>query len=242
MQIKTIKLIQELKQRLCWYILTFFVFFGVLFFFRNEAYSSLAKPLLNRLPVDGKFIAANISQVFYVPIQLSLVLAFCLSFPVLLYHIWRFVAPALYKQEKKFFLWLVFTCCLLFIAGISFAYCIFIPLVLDFLIACAPSGVAILPDIASYLSFILSTHLVCGLAFQIPVITHVIIKRGWLGINAIRKLRPYIIVGAFVSGMLLTPPDVISQIALAVPIWLLFECGLISSRLQINKKGYLNKQ
>ncbi len=220
----------ELRDRLLRGILAVLVIAVVLLPFSNDLYHFLAEPLLSHLPESSTMIATEVASPFLTPFKLTLCTAIMLAIPVLLFQLWGFVAPGLYDNEKRIIFPLLFASTTLFFLGILFAYFVVFPLVFGFLTQAAPEGVAVMTDISSYLDFVLKLFFAFGFAFEVPIATLLLI---WAGISTVESLsdkRPYIIVGAFVIGMLLTPPDVISQTLLAVPVWLLFELGLFCSR------------
>ena len=226
----------ELRDRLLRGILAVLIIAVCLLPFANELYLILSAPLLEHLPETSSMIATEVASPFLTPFKLPLTAAIMLAMPVLLYQLWAFIAPGLYKHERRIVFPLMFASTVLFILGILFAYYVVFPLVFGFLTQAAPEGVAVMTDISSYLDFVLKLFFAFGLAFEVPIATLLLI---WSGVSTRQSLiekRPYVIVGAFVIGMLLTPPDVISQTLLAVPVWLLFELGLQVSRLLPNAK------
>ncbi|QEH09103.1 twin-arginine translocase subunit TatC [Histophilus somni] len=217
----------ELRDRLLRSIIFVVVIFLALVYFANDIYNFVASPLLDVLPAGATMIATNIATPFFTPIKLTAVVALFISVPFLLYQVWAFVAPALYQHEKRLVYPLLFSSTLLFYLGVAFAYYVVFPLVFAFLTKTAPEGVAIATDISSYLDFVLALFLAFGICFEVPV---AIVLLCWSGVTTpadLRKKRPYIIVAAFFIGMLLTPPDAISQTLLALPMCLLFEIGVI---------------
>ena len=211
-------------------ILVASLMFVCLFPFANFLYSILAEPLLVHMPSGSSMIAVEVISPFLTPLKMSLYAAVFISMPYLLYQIWAFVAPGLYNKEKRLAVPLLVSSVILFYAGVAFAYFIVFPLVFQFLISVAPEGVAVMTDISKYLDFVLAMFFAFGLAFEVPIATIILIATGITTAESLVEKRPYIIVGAFVVGMLLTPPDVISQIMLAVPMWMLFELGIVMSR------------
>jgi sec-independent protein translocase protein TatC len=220
----------ELRARLLRALLAVLVVFLPLIAFANEIYNAVALPLLAKLPQGSSMIATEVASPFLVPFKLSIFLALFIAMPYVLYQIWAFVAPGLYDRERRFVLPLLLSSIVLFYAGIAFAYFIVFPLLFGFFTAVAPPGVTVMTDIGHYLDFILKLFFAFGLAFEVPIATILLVWTGIISGATLARSRPYIIVGAFTIGMLLTPPDVISQILLAVPIWLLFEAGLFLSR------------
>lgn len=220
----------ELRNRLMRALICVLIVFCCLVYWANDIYSLLSAPLTERLPSGATMIATNVATPFFTPIKLTAVVSVFLSVPFILYQIWAFVAPALYKHEKRLVYPLLLSSTLLFYVGVAFAYYVVFPLVFSFLTATAPEGVQMATDISSYLDFVLTIFLAFGICFEVPV---AIILLCWAGVTTpedLRKKRPYIIVAAFVIGMLLTPPDIFSQTLLAIPMVLLFEVGLIFSR------------
>ncbi|QIM63825.1 twin arginine-targeting protein translocase TatC [Pasteurellaceae bacterium Orientalotternb1] len=226
----------ELRNRLLRAVICVLIVFVVLVYWANDIYALLASPLTERLPAGATMIATNVATPFFTPIKLTAIVAVFLSVPYILYQIWAFVAPALYKQEKRLVYPLLVSSTLLFYIGVAFAYYVVFPLVFGFLTSTAPEGVTIATDISSYLDFVLTIFLAFGLCFEVPV---AIILLCWSGVTNpedLRAKRPYIIVAAFVIGMLLTPPDIFSQTLLAVPMVLLFEVGLLVSRFYVKSE------
>lgn len=220
----------ELRDRLLKAVICILIIFCGLVFFANDIYRIIALPLLEKLPQGASMISTGVVAPFFTPLKLTGVVAIFISVPYLLYQVWAFVAPALYRHEKRLVYPLLVSSTLLFYVGVAFAYYVVFPLVFGFLTKTAPEGVQIATDISSYLDFVLTIFLAFGICFEVPI---AIILLCWSGVTTVadlRKKRPYIIVVAFVVGMFLTPPDVFSQTLLAIPMWLLFEVGLIFSR------------
>ncbi|MDH2998196.1 twin-arginine protein translocation system subunit TatC [Pasteurellaceae bacterium LFhippo2] len=220
----------ELRNRLLRAVICVLVIFCLIVYWANDIYSILASPLTERLPEGATMIATNVVTPFFTPIKLTAVVAVFISVPFILYQIWAFVAPALYKEEKRLVYPLMVSSTLLFYSGVAFAYYVVFPLLFGFLTQTSPEGVTMATDISSYLDFVLTIFLAFGVCFEVPV---AIILLCWAGITTaddLRAKRPYIIVGAFVIGMLLTPPDIFSQTLLAIPMIILFELGLIVSK------------
>lgn len=222
----------ELRNRLLYSILSVFIVLGGLFYFTtpNEIYSYLAGPLLKQLPSDSTMIATEVASPFFTPFKLTMVVAVFFSIPFILYQFWAFVAPGLYKHERRLILPLLIASTLLFFLGAAFAYFVVFPLVFGFLTHTAPTGVAVMTDISKYLDFILTMLFAFGVCFEVPIFTIVLVWSGLVSVSTLAEQRPYVIVGAFIIGMFLTPPDAFSQTLLAVPMWLLFEIGLLFSR------------
>ena len=226
----------ELRDRLLHMVVAVLILFLALFPFSEQIFSTVAQPLLALMPEGTSMIATGVTSPFLVPFKLVLLLAVLLAVPYLLHQLWAFVAPGLYRHEKKLAAPLLISSVLLFYCGIAFAYFVVFPLLFAFFIAVAPEGVAVMTDIGQYLDFIIAIFFAFGIAFEVPVATFLLILAGVTTADDMAKKRPYIIVGAFVIGMMLTPPDIISQSLLAVPMWALFEIGLIMSRLFIKPK------
>ncbi|NOX90967.1 MAG: twin-arginine translocase subunit TatC [Gammaproteobacteria bacterium] len=218
----------ELRDRLMRIVLVIIILFLALFAFANDLYTYLAEPLLRHMAEGTSMIATQVVSPFLTPFKLALVMAIFIAVPFILYQAWGFMAPGLYQHEKKLVYPLLLSSTILFYAGMAFAYYVVFPLVFGFLTGIAPEGVAVTPDITYYLDFAIKMFFAFGLAFEVPIATILVV---WSGISTAEKLaakRPY--VGAFVFAMLLTPPDVISQTLLAIPMWILFELGLVFSR------------
>ncbi|OOF38483.1 MULTISPECIES: twin-arginine translocase subunit TatC [Rodentibacter] len=220
----------ELRNRLLRCVICITVIFVGLVYFSNDIYHFVASPLTEVMPKGATMIATNIQTPFFTPIKLTAIVSVFISVPYLLYQIWAFVAPALYQHEKRMIYPLLFSSTILFYCGVAFAYYVVFPFVFGFFTQTAPEGVAIATDISSYLDFALALFLAFGVCFEVPI---AIILLCWTGVTTVKALaekRPYIIVAAFFIGMILTPPDVFSQTLLAVPMWLLFELGLLVAR------------
>ena len=217
----------ELRNRLLRSILGVLIIFCCLVYFAQDIYQYVAQPLLATMPEGSQMIATDVASPFFAPFKLTLVLSLFIAMPFVLYQIWSFVAPGLYSNEKRLIVPLMIGSTLLFYSGITFAYFIVFPVVFAFFASVAPEGVVIATDISSYLDFILKLFFAFGAAFEIPI---AIILLCWTGVttpDSLREKRAYVVVGAFVIGMLLTPPDIISQTMLAIPMLLLFEVGII---------------
>jgi sec-independent protein translocase protein TatC len=220
----------ELRDRLLRVVLVVVLIFLGLFAFANDLYTYLAEPLLRHMPEGTSMIATEVASPFLTPFKLTLVLSVFLAVPFILYQAWAFIAPGLYRTERRLVFPLLFSSTVLFYAGMAFAYYVVFPLVFGFLTGIAPEGVAVMTDISRYLDFVLKMFFAFGLAFEVPIATILIVWSGIATADSLAAKRPYIIVGVFIFGMLLTPPDVISQTLLAVPMWILFELGLLFSR------------
>ena len=227
----------ELRNRLLIIISTIGICALLLTPFANNIYNFLAMPLLNVLPEGSSMIAVDVASPFLAPFKLILLLSIAITFPVSIYNFWAFVAPGLYKNEKKFIIPILISSTLLFYLGIVFAYYIVFPLIFSFFTSIAPEGVQIATDISSFLNFVIKIFFAFGLAFEVPIITLIVIIFKISTVESLSKKRPYIIVIAFILGMVLTPPDIISQILLAIPIWLLFEIGLFLAYLITRNKA-----
>jgi sec-independent protein translocase protein TatC len=226
----------ELRDRLLRIVLAILVIFLSLFYWANDIYTFLAEPLTRHLPEGANMIAIDVASPFLTPFKLVLVLSVFLGMPFILYQIWAFIAPGLYKHEKRLALPLLVSSIFLFYSGVLFAYFVVFPLVFGFFTSVGPEIVNISTDIGRYLDFVISLFFGFGLAFEVPVATIILVAMGVTTPDKLAQMRPYIIVAAFVIGMLLTPPDVISQVLLAVPMWLLFEAGVIASRFLLADK------
>jgi len=227
----SIQYLLEFRKRLLRSVLVVVVIFIPLAYFANALFAFVAVPLLAQLPQMHGLIAIGIATPFLVPLKFALCLAVAISAPFLLQQLWAFVAPALYRHERRLYRGLLLSSVLLFYLGVTFAYVVVLPLVFQFFIHVAPAAVKVTPDINHYLSFVLKLLFAFGMAFEVPIATLMVIKAGILSRQQLARQRPIVIVGAFVLAMLLTPPDVISQVLLAVPIWLLYELGLGLARL-----------
>jgi sec-independent protein translocase protein TatC len=221
----------ELRSRLLKASLAILVILLLLLPFSRKLYALLAAPLTAVLPEGSSMIAIDVASPFLTPFKLALLLALILAIPVVLYQLWAFVAPALYREEKRLARPLLYTSVVLFYAGCAFAYFVVFPLVFGFFTQVAPEGVTVMTDISKYLDFVMALFLAFGLTFEVPIATIILVATGMTTIDQLVKARPYIVVAAFALGMVLTPPDVISQTLLAVPMWLLFEAGIVMSRI-----------
>ena len=225
----------ELRNRLLRAVLGVFVVFCSLVYFAQDIYQYLAQPLLETMPIGSQMIATDVASPFFAPFKLTIVLSVFLAMPYILYQMWSFIAPGLYRHEKRLIAPLMLGSTLLFYGGIAFAYFVVFPVVFAFFTSVAPEGVVIATDISSYLDFVLKLFFAFGAAFEIPI---AVVLMCWTGVttpDSLRNKRPYVVVGVFVIGMLLTPPDVISQSMLAIPMLLLFELGIIVASLYNNE-------
>ncbi len=220
----------ELRNRLLKIVLGFVLVFFALFPFANKIYALLAAPMLAKLPAGGQMIATAVTTPFFIPMKVAMMAAFVIALPHTLYQIWAFVAPGLYPQEKKLMVPVIIASSLLFLCGMAFAYFAVFPTVFGFIVGSAPAGVAVMTDISQYLDFVMTLFLAFGLAFEVPIAVVLIARFGWVTIAQLKEARSYVIVGAFVLGAIFTPPDIISQFMLAVPLWLLYEVGILVAR------------
>lgn len=223
----------ELRQRLLYCVLAVLIIFLPLFYFANELYTWVSEPLRLLLPEGTSMIATDVTSPFFAPFKLTLVLSLFLAMPLVLHQAWSYIAPGLYNHEKRLAAPILLSSILLFYVGISFAYFVVFPLIFGFFTSVGPESVAIMTDIDSYLNFVLKLFFAFGVVFEIPVATLLLVGSGITSVQDLSGKRPYIIVACFVVGMLLTPPDLISQSLLAVPMWLLFELGIVMARVMI---------
>lgn len=217
----------ELRKRLLHSVVALLLVFICLFPWASDLYALLAQPLLAKLPQGGKMIATDVTTPFFVPMKVALMTAFLIALPYILFQVWSFIAPGLYTHEKRWVVPLVVVSMLLFISGMAFAYFAVFPMVFGFITASAPEGVTVMTDIDKYLSFVLSMFLAFGVTFQVPVAVVAMVKMGFVSVAKLREIRRYVIVGAFVLAAILTPPDVVSQFMLAIPLWVLYEAGIL---------------
>lgn len=228
----------ELRDRVVRMVLAVLAIFLCLFYWANDIYIFLAEPLTRHLPEGANMIAIDVASPFLTPFKLVLMLAVFLAMPVILYQCWAFVAPGLYANEKRLAGPLLVSSILLFYTGVAFAYFVVFPLVFGFFTSVGPEIVSISTDIGRYLDFVLALFFGFGLAFEVPIATIILVAIGVTTPKKLAEKRPYIIVGAFIIGMLLTPPDVISQVLLALPMWVLFEAGLIASKMIFSDRDF----
>jgi len=223
----------ELRDRLLKIVWGVLLVFLPLMAFAKDIYAWLAQPLLRMLPEGTSMIATEVASPFFTPIKLAALVAFVLAMPWVLYQVWAFVAPGLYKNERRLVVPLLASSTLLFYAGIAFAYFLVLPTVFKFIIGIAPEGVAVMTDIAKYLDFVLALFLAFGFAFETPVALVLMVKTGFVTPAKLGEMREYVLVGAFVVGAIFTPPDIVSQIMLAVPVYLLYELGIVAARILV---------
>lgn len=227
----------ELRSRLLRVVLIWMVIFAGLFYFANDLYTFISEPLRVYLPAGTSMIATDVASPFLTPFKLALVSALFLAMPFILHQVWGFIAPGLYRHEKRLAVPLLASSIVLFYAGMAFAYFVVFPLIFGFFTSAAPDGVTVMTDINSYLDFVMTLFLAFGIAFEIPVATVLLALAGVVDVASLRKMRAYVVVGCFVIGMVLTPPDVVSQTLLALPMWLLYEVGILFSSLLTRKRS-----
>lgn len=220
----------ELRDRLLRAIVSVLVLTLVMVPWAKEIYGLLAKPLLAALPAGATMIATDVTGTFLVPLKVTLMAGFLGALPYVLYQMWAFVAPGLYQHEKRLALPVIVSSFVFFLVGMAFAYFVVFPVAFGFFAGYTPPGVQMMTDIDKYLSFVLTMFIAFGLTFETPVVVVVLVRMGVVGLDKLRAARSYVIVGAFVIGAIFTPPDVISQLLLAVPLWLLYEVGLFLAR------------
>lgn len=217
----------EMRDRLLRAVAAIVVIFIALFPWAQDIYALLAQPMLAALPKGGQMIATEVTTPFFVPIKVTMMTAFLLAMPWVFYQVWAFVAPGLYQHERRIGVPLVIASVILFLLGMAFAYFLVFPVVFGFIVGVAPAGVAVMTDIGKYLDFVMTLFMAFGITFEVPVAVVLLVKMNMVSIAKLREIRPYVIVGAFVVGAIFTPPDVISQFMLAVPLWILYELGII---------------
>ena len=221
----------ELRSRLLKAAAAILVLFICLVPFAQTIFTVVATPLMDRLPEGATMIATQVASPFLTPFKMTLFVALFLAMPVILYQLWHFVAPGLYRNEKSFAFPLLLSSIVLFYGGVAFAYYVVFPLMFGFFAAAAPEGVTMMTDISAYLDFILTLFFAFGIAFEVPIATVMLVSSGLVSTKSLRQARAYVFLGAFVAGMFLTPPDAISQTLLAVPVYLLYESGLVLCRI-----------
>ena len=227
----------EMRDRLLRVVLAVLLVFLFLFTFAGDLFGLIARPMIDVLPEGSSMIATGTVDQFFTPMKLAMVMAIFLSMPYILYQAWAFIAPGLYSHERRLVMPLMISSTLLFYAGMAFAYYVVFPLLFNFMAGITIAGVEMMPDISRYLDIVIKLFFAFGLAFEVPIATILLVWTGMTTPDSLVEKRPYIIVGAFVIGMLLTPPDMISQTLLAVPMWLLFEAGVIFSRMLLRQKA-----
>ena len=231
----------ELRKRLLNCIISVLVVFLALVYFANDIYQIVSAPLIKHLPAGASMIPTDVASPFFTPIKLTVIVSVFVSAPLLLYQVWAFIAPALYKHERRLVMPLLFASTILFYVGVAFAYFIVFPLAFSFFSQTAPRGVQIATDINNYLDFVMALFMAFGISFQVPIAIVLLCWTGVITPESLKKKRPYVLVGAFIVAMLLTPPDVFSQTLLAIPLYLLFEVGLFFSRFYVGKSRWSQK-
>jgi len=221
----------ELRTRLLRAVVCILVVFCSLYYFANDLYLIVSEPLRALLPEGSSMIATDVASPFFTPFKLTLMTSVFIAMPYMLFQIWGFIAPALYEKEKRLAYPLLFSSIILFYLGMAFAYFVVFPLVFGFFTNAGPEGITVMTDISRYLDFVLKLFFAFGLAFEIPIATIILVAAGITNTKSLTEKRPYLVVGCFVVGMLLTPPDVISQTLLALPMWMLFEVGVLFAKL-----------
>lgn len=217
----------ELRTRLLRCVAVIFLIFAGLFSFAQQIYTLVSAPLREHLPANATMIATDVASPFLTPFKLTMIVSLFLAIPFILHQIWGFIAPGLYRHEKRIAIPLLVSSIFLFYAGMAFAYFLVFPLIFGFFASATPEGVSMMTDIASYLDFVMTLFFAFGVAFEIPVAVVLLVWIGVVDVQYLRKVRPYVIIGCFVVGMVLTPPDIFSQTLLAVPMWMLFEVGVL---------------
>ncbi len=226
----------ELRSRLLRAVLAVLAVFLLLMPFANRLYAAIAEPMIARLPAGASMIAVDVASPFFAPIKLAFVAAITIAMPAILYQAWAFVAPGLYQHERRLALPILVAATALFYIGAAFAYFLVLPAVFTFLTAVSPEGVQVAPDISAYLNFVLVVFLAFGFSFEVPVAVVILGLLRWVSVEQLREARPYVIVGAFVVAAIITPPDVISQLMLAIPMALLYELGIIATRMLLARQ------
>ncbi len=227
----------ELRDRLLRVVIGMLLVFLGLFPFANKVYALLAAPMIAKLPEGTQMIATAVVTPFFVPMKVAMGAAFVISLPHTLYQLWMFVAPGLYAHEKKLMLPAIVISSILFLCGMAFAYFLVFPVVFSFIVSSAPPGVAVMTDIAEYLDFVMTLFLAFGFAFEVPIAVVLMARFGWVNTAQLKEARGYVIVGAFVLAAIFTPPDIISQFMLAVPLWLLYEAGILFVQITGSKQN-----
>ncbi|CAH1387596.1 twin-arginine translocase subunit TatC [Candidatus Nitrotoga sp. M5] len=221
----------ELRTRLVWAFGGLLLVFICLVPWASDLYALLAEPMIAKLPAGGQMIAIDVITPFFVPLKVAMMTAFLISLPYILYQAWLFVAPGMHSHERRLMFPLITASVILFFCGMAFAYFLVFPVVFGFFSSAAPVGVAVMTDIDKYLSFVMGMFLAFGITFEVPVAVVVLVKMDMVNIAKLKEIRPYVIVGAFILAALFTPPDVVSQFMLAIPLWLLYEVGIMVSWL-----------
>jgi sec-independent protein translocase protein TatC len=232
----------ELRTRLLRCVAVIFLVFAGLFSFSQQIYTIVSAPLRHYLPIGSTMIATDVASPFLTPFKLTMMVSLFLAIPMILHQVWGFIAPGLYKHEKRIAVPLLVSSILLFYAGMAFAYFLVFPLIFKFFAGATPVGVAMATDIAKYLDFVMTLFFAFGVAFEIPVAVVLLVWIGVVDVKYLKKARPYVVIGCFVVGMLLTPPDIFSQTLLAVPMWMLFEIGLLFGGLIKKRSDHEEEQ
>lgn len=227
----------ELRDRLTRALIAVLVVFLCLFPFASDLFDLLAKPLMSVLPEGSKMIATGVVAPFIIPVKVALVLALGVALPYVLYQAWAFVAPGLYRHEKRFAMPMLVASVVLFFAGVAFCYFFVFGVVFKFVYSIAPKSINVAPDIDNYFSFVLGMFVAFGVTFEVPIAVILLVKMGFVSVAKLREIRPYVIVGAFVVAAVVTPPDVLSQIMLAIPLWVLYEAGIVAAALMMRGKS-----
>jgi len=227
----------ELRSRLMKAIIAVVIVLLCLFPWAKDIYAALAAPLLRVLPKGATMIATDVTGTFFVPLKVTLMASFLIAMPYVLWQVWAFVAPGLYHHEKRLALPVIVSSCVFFLIGMSFAYFLVFPIAFGFFAAYAPEGVTMMTDIDKYVSFVLTMFIAFGVTFEVPVVVIVLVRMRIVSLAKLRSIRAYVIVGAFVVGAIFTPPDVVSQLLLAVPMWLLYELGMFVARFIVPPAG-----
>ncbi|MFN0039889.1 MAG: twin-arginine translocase subunit TatC [Burkholderiales bacterium] len=220
----------ELRDRVMRALIAIGLVFLILAFWAKDIYQFVSAPILAQLPAGGKMIATEITSPFFIPFKVTFFAAFVIALPYVLYQIWAFVAPGLYSHEKKLIAPLIVVSTVLFLCGMAFAYFLVFPTVFEMMQKFTPEGVSWMPDIGTYLSFVLGMFFAFGITFEVPVVVFVLVRMGIVSVAKLKEIRPYVIVGAFIVAAVVTPPDVTSQLLLAIPLCVLYECGIFVSR------------
>lgn len=232
----------ELRDRLLHTLIALGVAFIPCFVFARDLYTLLATPLIAKLPAGSQMIATDVTGAFFVPMKVAMMVAFLVALPYVLYQVWAFVAPGLYQNEKKLAIPLIVTSTLLFFVGMAFAYFAVFPMVFKFVVGYTPEGVAMMTDINNYLSFVLTLFLAFGVTFETPVVVIILVRMNIVSVEKLREIRPYVVVGAFVLGAIFTPPDIVSQFMLAIPIWVLYEVGIVLASMMVKARATEDQQ
>ena len=227
----------ELRNRLIKIVVGMLLVFLGLFPFANKVYALLAAPMLDKLPEGTQMIATAVVTPFFVPMKVAIMAAFVIALPHTLYQLWMFVAPGLYAHEKKMMLPAIAISSLLFLCGMAFAYFLVFPVVFAFIVGSAPEGVAVMTDIAEYLDFVMTLFLAFGFSFEVPIAVVLMAHFGWVTVTQLKEARSYVIVGAFILAAIFTPPDIISQFMLAIPLWMLYEAGILFVQVAQRKQN-----